>query len=195
MEIGFMKVIYIRDSKSRGYIRVGLSDGEDKKEYTLSNSDWKELGSPLVGDEIEDISPLLSADARYRAKLYALRILGFADNNERMLIRKLTAKGISFDIAKETAAEMRSLGYIDERRQLKRLIEKEVNIKLSGRRKLMEKLVAKGYSRSEIEEELMDLISHGVVDFEKSRAKLIEKKLPRDAGEEEILRLCYNYGY
>ena len=195
MGIGFMRVVYIRAPKERGHVRIGLSDGERKIEYTVSESDYRALGAPLVGDEICDLSPLSEADMRYRARLTALRILGYGDNNERTLIRKLIMKSVSVSVAKEIAEEMRSLGYINERRQLNRLIEHEVNLRLSGPRKVYSKLLQKGYRRGDIEEVLNDLISHGVVDFEDSKARLVKKRLPCDADEEEILRLLYNHGY
>ena len=127
-----MKVIYIRDSRSRGYLRIGLSDGEKKLEYTVSEKQYSELGSPLTGDEYSDVEALCECDMRYRAKLYALRILSFGDNSELALKRKLIARSVSPKIAAQTAAEMVGLGYVDEHRQLERLIENEVNQRLVG---------------------------------------------------------------
>ena len=190
-----MKVIYIRDSKSRSYLRVGISDGEKKLEYTVSESEYRELGSLLSGDEISDTSLLEKCDMRYRAKLCALRILSYGDNNEKTLKRKLIAKSISADIADEVCREMVGLGYINESRQLEKLIENEVNVKLSGRRKLFAKLISKGYKKEEIESVLEDLISHGIVDFDKSSKRLTDKKFPDGASEDDIRALLYRYGY
>ena len=136
-----MKVIYIRDSKSRGYLKIGLSAGDKKYEYTVSEEEYKENGSPLSGDEIYDSVTLKKCDMSYHARLYALRILAYGDNNEETLVRKLISRSISSDIAREVALEMVGRGYIDERRQLERLIEREVNINLSGREKIIPKLI------------------------------------------------------
>ena len=190
-----MKVIYIRDSKSKGYVRIGISEGEKKLDFTVSEEEYRSLGSLRIGDEVSDVSLLSEYDMRYKAKMYALRILAYADNNELSLVRKLIAKSISTDIAKETAREMVGLGYVNERRQLERIIESEVANKLTGRKKLIPKLLSKGYRKAEIEEVISDLISHGVVDFEKSKAKLIEKMLPENADSEQIRKLLYKFGY
>lgn len=190
-----MKVVYIRDSNSRGYLRIGISDGEKKKEYTVSESQYTELGSPLSGDVISDVSALEVCDMRYRGKLYALRILSFADNNAVTLKRKLIAKSISPAIASEICEEMIGLGYINENRQLEKLIENEINVKLSGRRKVLSKLLSKGYRREEVESVLDGLISAGTVDFELSKQRLIRKKFPDGATEKDIRNLLHKNGY
>lgn len=190
-----MKVIYIRDSKSRGYLKIGISDGDKKYEYTLSEAEYRECGSLLSGDEIFDAEALKRCDMRYRARLYALRILAFGDNNEQALLRKLISRSISPDIAKEVVTEMVGRGYIDERRQLERLIAREVNVNLSGKEKLVLKLTSKGYHKEEIESVLEELVLSGEVDFEASKKKLILKKLGENADYEDIRKLLYKYGY
>ena len=190
-----MKVIYIRDSRSRGYLRLGLSDGEEKIEYTVSESEYRELGSPLIGDEFFDIERIEICDMRYRARLSALRILSYGDNNEKTLKRKLVSKGISFEIASEICCEMVGLGYVNENRQLEKLILAEANVKLSGRKRIFQKLFAKGYKKEDITRALELLISSGEVDFGASRENLIEKKFPDGATQEEVRALLYKYGY
>ena len=190
-----MKVIYIRDSRSRGYLRIGLSDGEEKLEYTVSEPEYRELGSPLIGDELSDSEKIALCDMRYRAKLYALRILSYGDNNEKNLKRKLAIKGISSEIAADVCREMVGLGYVNEVRQLEKLIFAEANSRLSGRKRIFSKLLAKGYSKADIARVLELLISRGEVDFEASKKKLIEKKFPDGATDEEIFALLYKHGF
>ena len=189
-----MKVIYIRDSQSSGYLRIGFFDGEEKVEYTVSESDYRDLGSLLVGDAVEDIEQFRLSDMRYRAKLSALRILSYGDSNTRTLKRKLVLRSISPDIASDICNEMVGLGYVNECRQLEKLIENEANIKLSGRKRIFQKMLSKGYKKSDIESVLECLISHGIVNFEKSKQKLIEKKFPQGASAEEIRALLYKNG-
>ena len=187
-----MKVIYIRDSKSRGYLRIGVATGEEKTEYTLSEKEYRGELSLLVGDEVSEEQLLLLSeyDMKYRARLAALRILSYGDNNEKNICQKLTKKGIRAEIARETAREMVGLGYINERRQLERLVEKEVARELRGPRAVYMRLMKK-----DIYEVISDLISHGIIDFEKSKQNLIEKKLPAGSGEEDIKKLLYKFGY
>ena len=101
-----MKVIYIRDSRSRGYLRIGVDSDGDKKEYTLSEGEYREIGAPLVGDEIADIEALCLFDMKYTAVISALRILAYGDNNRKTLVRKLTARSVPPAVAEKTADEM-----------------------------------------------------------------------------------------
>ena len=191
----FMKVIYIRDSRSRGYLRIGISDGSEKSEYTVSESEYRDLSSPLIGDEISDLSFLKLCDMRYRGKLYALRILSFGDNNEQTLRKKLISRSISADVAREICEQMVGLGYINEDRQLEKLIENEANVRLFGKKKILLRLLSKGYQRAQIEAAIERAVMSGAVDFEASRKKLIDKKFPSGASPEEIKALLYKSGY
>ena len=190
-----MKVIYIRDSKSRGYLRVGFSDGEQKIEYTVSEFDYKELGSLLIGDTLEDPSGFILADMRYRARLRALRILSYGDNNEASLIRKLISHSISPEIAREVCREMVALGYINERRQLERLIESEANVRLNGRKRIFQRLIAKGYKKEDISEALQRLIDEGTVDFSVIKDKLLLKYADKYQGEDKKRELLCKHGF
>ena len=132
---------------------------------------------------------------RYKARLKALRILSFGDNSELMLKRKLLAAGIKRDIIDGVVAEAVSLGYINTERQIKKLIINEVSYNLSGPRKIIPKLINKGYSKSDIEAAVSELVDTGEVDFEAAKARLIESKLPENADEEQIKKLLYKNGY
>ena len=190
-----MKVIYVRDSVSRGYLRIGLSDDAEKYEYTVSKAQYEELGSPSRDEDFFELERIKEYDMKYRATIHALRILSYGDNNIRTLRDKLISRSVSHAIAEEVCEEMVGLGYVDEIRQLERLIENEVVVKLSGRRKLYAKLIRKGYLKKDIDRVLEDLISREIVDFKKSGRRLIEKKLSEGATEEEKNALLYKYGY
>lgn len=192
-----MKVKAVRAGKSQGYLTVIIVDGDERYSYTVSECDYLEAGSPRPGDEPDGdtISALAYSDEVYRARLSALRILSYADNNERTLVRKLVTRGISHSLATEVAHEMVGRGYIDEERQLERLILAEANRNLIGPHRIKAKLSAKGYSGSQIDEVIGRLVSSGEIDFERSRALLIEKKLTRGATDEEIKKLLYKNGY
>ena len=190
-----MKVIYVRDSASRGYLRIGLSEDLEKYEYTVSLAQYEALGSPLCDEEFFELEAAKEYDMKYHATLHALKILSYGDNNIRTLRDKLLSRSVSSAVADEVCEEMVRLGYVDEHRQLERLIENEVSVKLSGRRKLYAKLIRKGYSKKDIDTVLEDLISRGTVDFTRSKERLIEKKLQQGASEEEKKALLYKYGY
>ena len=192
-----MKVANVRPGKSKGYITVVISSDGDRQSFNISECDYAEAGSPRPSDTVDSdmLSVLRRSDEEYRARLYALRILSYADNNERTLVRKLVSRGISSSLAAEVAREMVSRGYIDERRQLERLILAEANRNLTGPRKIRLKLAAKGYSPEDIDVTIERLSESGEIDFERSSELLIEKKLTRGATDEEIKKLLYKNGY
>ena len=86
-------------------------------------------------------------------------------------------------------------GYIDEHRQLKRLVEREACVNLLGRERIFAKLISKGYKSEDVSAVIDELISSGEIDFEASKKKLINKKLPENASGEEIRKLLYKYGH
>ena len=192
-----MQVIYIRPARSKGYIRVGISDAEGKYDFTISEADYRLGDSPLVGDNLTRDSFLIlrHSDELYRARIKAMRVLEYGDNSERMLKMKLLRAGFSSSVTDEVTREMVSLGYVDAKRQLEKLITYEINSKLTGKAKLYPKLMAKGYSRSDIEIVLDELLYRGEVDFELSKKRLIELKLGDGASDEEIRALLYKNGY
>ena len=192
-----MKVANVRPGKSKGYITVVISSDGDRQSFNISECDYAEAGSPRPSDTVDSdmLSVLRRSDEEYRARLYALRILSYADNNERTLVRKLVSRGISSSLAAEVAREMVSRGYIDEKRQLERLILAEANRNLTGPRKIRLKLAAKGYSPEDIDVTIERLSESGEIDFERSSELLIEKKLTRGATDEEIKKLLYKNGY
>ena len=193
-----MKIASVRPSRSRGYISVTvlLDDGE-KKTLTVSEEDYSAASSPMARDVIDTREYLIleSSDEYYRARLSALRMLSYGDNNERTVIRKLSAKGIRRERAEAVAHEMTSLGYINEQKQLLNIISREANTNLSGPRKIRAKLLAKGYSAADISSAIEELVSSGEVDFERSAELLISKKLTRDATDDEKKAILYKNGY
>lgn len=192
-----MQVKAVRAGKSQGYLTVVVTDGEERKTFTVSERDYLEAGSPRPGDYLDGdmLAALSHSDEVYRARLHALRILSYADNNERTLVRKLISRGISHSLATEVAHEMVGRGYIDEQRQLERLIITEANRNLIGPHRIKAKLTAKGYRGSDIDGIIEQLCDSGEIDFDRSRRLLIEKKLTRGATDDEIKKLLYKNGY
>ncbi len=192
-----LKIIYIRPSKQKGYISLGMLLEEERRSLTVKESDYREAGAPLVGDNLtrEACDVLISSDEFYRARRKALNILAYGDNSERMLEYKLLRAGIGRECAKEVVHEMVGLGYINAERQLDKIITALVNGSHLGRLKIIPKLMAKGYSRSEIEARIDELLYNGEIDFELAKAELIAKKLPSDADGEEIKKLLCKNGF
>lgn len=187
-----MTVTYIKQSSTKGYLRLGISDGDESLSLTVSEREYAEAGSPLSRDSLNEdtVLALRAADERYRAKAKALRVLSYGDNSEGMLMRKLLCAGIRRSIAHEVVCEMVARGYINSRRQLEKLVTFEVNFKNSGPMKLIPKLVAKGYKKSEVEGVISDLEARGEIDFDAARERLLQ-----GVGDDEVKKILYKNGY
>ena len=109
-----------------------------------------------------------------------------------MLVIKLRRAGISREIAEETSREMVMRGFVNDRRQLSRLILAEVR-RLQGPQKFIPKLISKGYSRSDIEIVLDELSDSGELDLDAAREELLSRY--PDVSYEERARLLYKNGF
>lgn len=185
----------IREIGDKGLLSLAIG-GEESANYTVNASVYAEIGSPSVGDLLTDgqIYLIREYDEYFRAKKKALAILAYADNNRRNLAMKLQKAGFGRELCDRVVSEMVSLGYIDEKRQLERLITVEANGKLRGPLRIIPALGNKGYSSSDIRAVMHELTESGEVDFKKNAKRLLEKKLPT-ADTEEKKKFLYKNGY
>ena len=185
----------IREIGDKGLLSLAIG-GEESANYTVCGRVYLEIGSPSVGDILTDeqIYRIREYDEYYRAKKKALAILAYADNNRRNLSMKLSKAGFGRDLTDRVVSEMVELGYIDEIRQLERLITVEANGKLRGPLRVIPSLVNKGYSSSDVRAVMHTLMESGEVDFRKNAKALLDKKLPT-ADPEERKKFLYKNGY
>ena len=185
----------IREIGDKGLLSLAIG-GEESANYTVNSKVYLEIGSPSVGDALTDeqIYLIREYDEYFRAKKKALSILAYADNNRRNLALKLSKAGFSRELCDRVVAEMVSLGYIDEKRQLERLITVEANGKLRGPLRIIPALANKGYSSSDIRAVMHELTESGEVDFRRNAKILLDKKLPT-ADPEEKKKFLYKNGY
>ena len=185
----------IREIGDKGLLSLAIG-GEESANYTVCGRVYLEIGSPSVGDILtdEEIYTIREYDEYYRAKKKALAILAYADNNRRNLSMKLSKAGFGRDLTDRVVSEMVELGYIDEKRQLERLITVEANGKLRGPLRVIPSLVNKGYSSSDVRAVMHTLMESGEVDFRKNAKTLLDKKLPT-ADPEERKKFLYKNGY
>ena len=190
-------IVYIKDIESSHLLCLGIDEAGECRRYTVTPRAYAELGSPPRGALIDDaqLLDIKYSDEYVRAKKKALALLALADNNEKTLLRKLRAYGIGYEIASDVVREMVGLGYIDECRQLERLILHEANISYRGPSKIMAKLTSRGYSPTDVRRVMGELSESGELDFARSARALIEKKLPLGASAEERRALLMKNGY
>ena len=190
-----MKLKNIKSSNVKNYLVLFVDKGDGTELFCVSENQYERIGSPLIGDEITDgqYGLLSSLKEEWLAVKRALNILSYGDNSRSSLFAKLRKAGFSSDVSKRTVEQMVVLGYIDEKRQLRRLISYEVNKSLSGPRKFTSKLYSKGYSAASIREVTEELIRSGEIDFAEARRALVEKYSPTT--EEEEKALYYKRGF
>lgn len=190
-------LIFVRDAKETNLLLLGISEEGESARYTVNLSTYREIGAPSVGDELdgEQLAAVKYTDELLRAKKKALNILAFADNNKRTLSVKLYRAGFGREITEAVVTEMVERGYINESRQLERLILNEANVKLRGPGRIIPALVAKGFSSSDIREALSAFESSGEIDFSRNARLLLEKKLSDDADEDEAKKILFKNGY
>lgn len=188
-------VISIRpEGKARTHLRIKVDFGQEQKTFTVSEGTYREIGCPLSGEIIdgEALEQLIREGGERDALKRALSILSYADNNKKSLARKLYLAGFNKSEVEYALRECIAHGYIDERRQLERLII-SLHEKLIGPSKIYARLLSKGYSGADISAVMSRLASDGELDFSESKRRLLEKFRPE--GHLEKQKLLYKYGY
>ena len=192
-----LKISYIKASNDDKLLLLGIIEEGESRHYTISYETYASIGSPEARTEIgeQEMAAIRYADELYRAEKKALSLLAFADNNVRALRQKLIRAGFSRDVSEQICTKMISIGYINESRQLERIILSEANGKLRGPLKIMPYVVSKGYSSTEARRIIQELCDGGEIDFDKNAELLLAKKLPDDATDEDRKKLLYRNGY
>jgi len=114
------------------------------------------------------------------AKKAAFAILAYADNTEARLKEKLRRKGFSEQSIDAVTEEMRSYGYLNEERYIKRAAERLANGKYYGKRRIIPELRKKGF-----DSELISSLDLSEFDFEENCKEYILKKYS-SFGEKEF---------
>lgn len=191
------KIISVASAEGSGTVRIGIAADGGKTYYTVTPAAYSAAGEPAVGDILEGdaLEDIENSDRYVKAKKKALSLLSYSDNSLRNLTAKLCRAGFDRRTVAAVTEEMVQLGYVDEERQLERLVLDEANRSLHGPSRIMRRLVANGYPASKVRSTLSRLCDEGEISFEENSRRLIEKKLPDEADEEQIEALLYKYGY
>ena len=192
-----MKLAYVRESKNPGYTVLGVDTCDGVFHYTVPTAIYLELGAPVRGESLssDGFTSVKYYDEIFRATKKALSLLAYSDNNAKTLKLKLLRAGFSNEAAENAVEEMQREGYVNESRQLRRLILTDVKVNLRGRAIVVPKLVAKGYKREDVEAVLDELIDDGEIDFAAVKEALIAKKLGSTPPPEEVKKLLYKNGF
>jgi SOS response regulatory protein OraA/RecX len=88
---------------------------------------------------------------------------------------------------------MTDYGYIDEGRQISRLVISLATESLFGPKKIMARLASRGYSPTDIRAAIRAAEESGEIDFSENRRLVLKKHSPKD--ETEANKILYKYGY
>lgn len=106
----------------------------------------------------------------------ALRLLAVRPRSRRELRSRLLRAGFEAEEVGEELARLESVGLIDDDAFARHLAEHEVAVRGSGRRAVVDRLMAKGVERATIDRTLEDL---GPVDEESRALELAESRARR----------------
>ena len=188
--------MFVKPDTKHKRVQLGVEcDEGGVSVLNIKESTYTSVGSPNRGDEItyEVLSDLVFENEIYTAFRKTLSYIEDHDRSRYELKIKLRQAGFSAEAVDIALEKCEEYGYLDESRQLERLVEREANRKLRGRQYIKRALAAKGYRISEIERAINKLVESGEIDFDRNFALLTEKRGVTD--EEKIMALKYRYGY
>lgn len=191
--MGEMKIKSVREKGGR--VTLYFPDECEYPRLSVSAPLYASIGSPRAGSVLseDEIDRLVREDTEWRVVGKALSFLAASDKNKLALRRKLYECGFSRESVDMAVEYCVNLGYIDERRQLSILIEREANRALRGRYYIKRKLLSKGYSSLDIDSVTDSLVEKGEIDFVRNFERLCEKQGAENAEARKIL--AYKYGY
>jgi SOS response regulatory protein OraA/RecX len=105
-----------------------------------------------------------------QARKSAVNILTYADNTERRLREKLSAKGFSREASDDAVRYVISRGWLDERKQAEAALRYLSGVKLYGRKRIILELRKRGFRR-----DIIDGCDFDGIDFGEICLRLWEK--------------------
>ena len=190
-----IKIVYIKETKEKGILSLGIFEGEEISRYALDSAFIEKAGLSMGEIDADSYSAIKARDLYIRGKRKALSLLSFADNSKRNLLVKLLRFGLDRQTAEKIVDEMEELGYVNEDGQISRLVERLANGQLIGPKKIVAKLVAKGYHPDAIRRVIRSLAESGEVDFSENKRLLLERYSIDEGDTEEENKVLYKNGY
>lgn len=140
--------------------------------------------------EMNDINETDIGQEYKKAVTAALNILGFADNTEKKLREKLLRKKFDRDAVDYAVDYVKRIGALNDSRFIEREATRIAEQKLYGKRRMVQELYAKGFSREDISS--LDLSE---IDFPALCAKRIIKIRTRFSDPRKLYAALVRYGY
>lgn len=107
-----------------------------------------------VGKEMEEdfLEEVVKDDEQKKANAYALNLLSYRMRTERELYKRMRDKEYEEDLIVNAIAELKKLGYIDDRTFTEYYVEDKHNLNKLGKNKIKQELYYKGVEKEVIDE-------------------------------------------
>lgn len=136
---------------------------------------------------------MIDNETRDRAYKFALSSLSHSDSSKNALYNKLLLRGFDKETAKAALDYVLSFGYINEEGQIEKIATELCTRKCFGKRKIVSRLLSKGYPRDLIFKTIFRLTESGELDFLSARERLLSKY--DGLSYEEQMKILYKYGF
>lgn len=170
-----------KSKKAEGMLRIYI---DDAYAFSIPEKDYVCLHVYETDELDEDQLQLIRATVLMRAaKEKAVQMLIAKDRCEAELHKRLVEKGFDEDIAQLAMDELKTIGYINDRRYIQKFISDKMSIKSMSHKAIRYELVHKG-----VDEELIDdVLSEFEVDEEEVALRALKKKFGKyDIGQQAI---------
>ena len=193
------KVLRVRatDGGARLCLTIEHTDGERTERETLALYTSRLSHTPRVGEiDGELLAYYRREEMLARALDLGLRSLGSADGSKEQLVRKLRAKRVSSDVAREAVCEISARGLLCEEDAAVRAAERGM-AKLWGNKRILADLCAKGYGADALDAAKERLAMEDAV----ARCRNLLRKRgihepPRDVHDaQKLIASLLRYGY
>ena len=178
-------------------VGVLLESGEyrEQKSLPITAEQYYEI-KPCKGMITEEQYDLLEeASCLCQALRCGENLLSYGSNSVQTLARKIAQRGFSREVALRAAEQLSDRGLIDEKRDVRREVEKCLK-KLWGAKRISAHLWSRGFAKESLEE-LPELL--GEVDFTANCAALLRKHhggVPKELDElRRVTASLTRYGY
>lgn len=135
-----------------------------------------------------DNEDIIMSEECVRARKTAVNILSYSDNTELRLREKLAAKGFSREAADDAVRYVISRGWLDEQKQVESALRYLAEVKLFGRRRILQELRKRGFRRT-----VIDSCDFNSCDFAGNCRRLWEKRGNTD--DERTVAYLIRAGY
>lgn len=147
----------------------------------------------LTEAEVEDIKDSLLVRT---AREQAVRFLSFKDRSEHELLSQLISKGFDKAVAHHAISELKSIGYVDDKRFAHKFVSDKTKQKAISQKALKFELEQKGVTAAVVEEVLSDFeLDEEEIALRMAKKKFGKYKLSDPQMERKVIQFLMHKGF